>query len=583
MAENAPTLAELSEQRALSLAQNNPRRISIVCPVYNTPTEILKQTIQSVEQQTYPHWELCLAVSERESAELWRMLNRLADSDPRIRVVPLKENQGIAESTNAAINASLGDWVAFLDHDDLLAPHALYLVADHLNQHPECDLVYTDEDLLSFNGRICKSPTLKPDWSPEMLLAFNYICHFVVIRRKLIEKAGGLRPEYDGAQDRDLLLRIAEQTVEIHHIPEILYHWRESKSSTAGRLCAKSYVAVAQEAVLQDCLVRRGIEATVSRTRFGHYRMHWCETEDICVSIVIPNRNQPNLIRKAVEGVLYRTRHKNTEIIIVDNQSSDPEVLKLYENWEAKGQIKVVDYGEPFNYSKACNLGAARASGEFLLFLNNDIQVLQYDWLTELLGWAKQPGVGVVGGHLLYPDGRTQHAGIVLGLFELAGHVFSGALPEAVSPFGMAEWLRNVSAATGACQLVKRSLFESLGGYDEEYQIVYSDIEFCLRASAEGYRTVCTPHCRLIHHECSTRRPGNNHADAKRFAQMLLLRGVAKDRYYHQALSAFGRCPQFKSGNSRNVADNLCEQIEKLVESAESGAPISTLELLEAV
>lgn len=573
ISENTPSQAELREQRAWSRALQNPTRITLVCPLYHTPIEILKQTIQSVQQQTYPHWQLCLAVSEQESPDLWRTVDQLVAADPRIQVVPLKENQGIAASTNAAITAANADWVGFLDHDDLLAPHALYSVANYLGDHPECDLVYTDEDLLSANGGFRKSPMLKPGWSPEMLLSFNYICHFVVMQKALLQKVGGLRAAYDGAQDWDLLLRVAEQTEEIHHLPQILYHWRESRGSTAGQSGAKPYIAKAQEAVHCDCLTRRQIAAKPAQNRLGHFRLDWDSILDVRVSIIIPNRNQPHLIRKVVEGVLYETAYQNTEIIIVDNQSTDPEVLRLYKKWQADKRVQVLAFEECFNYSKACNRGAAVATGEFLLFLNNDVHVIDPNWLSELLGWARQPGVGVVGGHLIYPDGRTQHAGIALGLYELAGHMFSAAPPETTSPFGMAEWLRNVSAVTGACQLIRHSLFESLAGYDEGFRIVYSDLDLCLRASLLGHRIVYTPYSRLIHHECSTREPGNNLADARRFAHRLLSYGVQTDRYYHQALSAFARCPQFKSQLSPNVAGNLLEQVQQLSQSSEEELP----------
>lgn len=568
--DNEPSLEELQRQKASSLARAKPTLISIVCPLHKTPIETLEQTIQSVQSQTYSHWELCLAFSEKETAQLWKTLRRFELLDPRIKIVPLEENLGIAANTNAAIRSAQGEWIAFLDHDDLLAPNALYEAADVLERQPECDLIYTDEDLLSAQGGFRKSPMLKPDWSPEMLLGFNYICHFVVARKSLIEKVGGLRPAYDGAQDWDLLLRIAEQTDRIHHIPKILYHWRESRDSTAGDPNAKPYVAKAQESVLRDCLSRRQIHAQAQRNRLGHYRLKWKATEDSCISIIIPNRNHPNLIIKVVEGILYETSYQNTEIIIVDNQSTDPEVLKLYRKWRSTNRVQVINYAESFNYSKACNLGAAAARGEFLLFLNNDVEIIHKDWLSELLGWGKQPDTGIVGGHLIYPDGRTQHAGIVLGLFELAGHMLSASPAETASSFGRAEWIRNVSAVTGACQLISRDLFERLGGYDESYHLVYSDVDLCLRAGALGHRIIYTPHCRLIHHECSTRAPGNNDADARRFAEKVRMLGITSDPYYHPALSAHARCPQFKSKTSRNVAENLMHRIHRTLKRTES-------------
>ena len=561
--ENAFSPAELASQREWANSRSSRQLISLVCPLHRTPIEVLEQTVQSVLEQTYPYWELCLTISREDSFELRKKVLEFADQDSRIQLIPLEKNQGISANTNAAVNVASGEWVGFLDHDDLLAPNALCAMAQHLDRNPKCDLIYTDEDVISANGRFRRSPMLKPDWSPEMLLHFNYICHFVVTRKTLIQKVGGLRPCTDGAQDWDLLLRITELSNRIHHIPHILYHWRTSKSSTAGHLEAKPYVAMAQETVLRDCFERRGIVADVERKRFGHFRPKWKPINEPLVSIIIPNRNQPKLIQQIVDGILYETAYQNAEIIIVDNQSTDPLVLKLYKAWQRRNPLKVANFPEPFNYSRACNLGAAKAKGEYLLFLNNDVEVIDPDWLSELLGWGMQPDVGIVGGHLIYPNGCTQHAGVVLGLYELAGHMFAGSPPETTSPIGRAEWTRNVSAVTGACQLVKRSLFESIGGYDEQYHLVYSDVDLCLRIRDQGLRVVYTPHCKLIHHECATRKPGNNPADARRFARTLVRVGITNDPYYHHALSAHSRCPQLKPKGTRNVGGNLTERLKQ--------------------
>ncbi len=565
IAGHSPSPAELRRQRDWSESLPDPIRISLVCPLHRTPAAIFQQTLASVQNQSYPFWELCLTLAEEDTPELRAAVREAAERDSRIRVIALVENRGISGNTNAALAAATGSWIGFLDHDDLLAPQALYAVAYHLTENPNCDLVYSDEDLLSAGGKFRKTPVLKPDWSPEMLLHFNYICHFVVVRKTLVEQAGGLRAEYDGAQDWDFLLRVTELTDRIAHLPEILYHWRELPTSTAAHVDAKPYVIEAQQAALKDCFQRRGIEADVQAARYGHYRPEWRIDAAPLVSIIIPSRDQPRLIRRAVAGILDNTRYLNTEIVIVDNGSTDPDVLGYYREWQSRGQIRVVDFPVAFNYSAACNRGAAAARGEYLLFLNNDVEILRDDWLDELVGWGQQPGVGMVGGHLIYPDGRTQHAGIVLGLFGLAGHAFYQSEPETFSPFGLAEWTRNVSAVTGACQLISRDLFESLGGFDENYKLLYSDIDLCLKVRNRGRRIVYTPYCRLVHHECSTRPPRENAEDAQYFARQLEKWNAAGDPYYHPALSAHSVVPQLVTTTGSNVAANLAVQISRHV------------------
>ncbi len=562
--EHEPTSDDLQKQREWSASVPEPRRFSILCPLHNTPIAILEDTMTSVLNQTYSHWELCLTLSQQEPREFQDKVLELSKKDQRIRVIPISKNNGISANTNTALAAARGEWVAFLDHDDRLAPNALYAVAQEIAEHPKVDVIYSDEDLLATNGKYRKTPVLKPGWSPEMLLHFNYICHFVALKTSLVREVGGLRPQYDGAQDWDLLLRISEHTNQIQHIPQILYHWREHRTSTASNLSAKPYVVKAQQQVLEDCYQRRGMNAEVVQVRDGHFRPKWKVAKDTFVSIIIPSRNQLGLLRPLVQGLLEKTEHKSTEIIIVDNNSSDPSVLKYYEELTAQPQVKVVDYHKPFNYSAACNCGARTASGEYLLFLNNDMEILRDDWLSELLGWGKQAGVGMVGTHLVYPNGRTQHAGIVLGLYHLVGHIFHQSPPETPSPFGLAEWTRNVSAVTGACQLVPRELFNSLGGYDENYTLLYSDIEMCLRVQRTGLRVVYTPHAKLIHHECTTRPPTENAEDARRFAQLLTQEQIYRDPYYHPALTATSTVPQLRPVSALNIEQNLARQIQSV-------------------
>lgn len=564
--DQSPTTEELARQHEWAVSQCDPALISIVCPLYKTPINILKETIQSVLAQTYPYWELCLTICAEEAPQLRDLVTQFANADPRVRIVEIEINRGISANTNAALEAARGAWVAFLDHDDLLTPDSLYSVAKRISDHPDCDLIYSDEDLVSSTGRFRRSPMFKPDWSPEMLLHFNYICHFVAVRRDMLQRVGGLRPEVDGAQDWDLLLRISEKTQRIQHIPKILYHWRELRTSTAAQLDAKPYVIEAQKRALRDSLRRRGIIGEVDIRRNGHCHPRWTIHNPPTVSVIIPNRDQPNLIRQVVTGIFDHTDYKNVELIIVDNQSTHPDVLAYYDTVQKIRNVTVVDYPQRFNYSAACNLGAKSAHGEFLLFLNNDIEVEHRDWLTELVKWGLQPGVGMVGPHLVYPNGRTQHAGLVLGLFGLVGHNFYQCSPEADSPIGSAEWVRNVTAVTGACQLIGRDLFNQLGGFDEGYEILYSDIDLCLRVRHQGLRIVYTPHSQLVHHEAATRTANNeNIEDAKRFAELLIALDIQNDPYFHPLLSARSTIPQLKPREGMNIVENLRQQIEETI------------------
>lgn len=564
--ENSPTDKELRQQREWANTTPEKLLISIVCPVYRTPVNILKETIQSVLNQTYPYWELCLTLCDDESPELKNVISQFANEDRRIHIVGLEKNRGISENTNSALEEVQGTWISFLDHDDLLAPNALYAVAKHITDQPNCDLVYSDEDLLSSTGRFRRSPNFKPAWSPEMLVHFNYICHFVAVRRDVLQRVGGLRSEVDGAQDWDLLLRISEQTQRIHHIPKVLYHWRELSTSTAGQLDTKPYVVSAQKKVVQDTLRRRGISAQVDVLRNGHVHPCWELSKSPLVSVIIPNRDQPHLIRQVVTGILEDTDYPNVHIVIVDNQSTHPDVLAYYASLKQRNQATVVNYPHPFNYSAACNRGAKAALGDYLLFLNNDIEITKKDWLKELVKWALDPGVGMVGPHLLYPNGRTQHAGLVLGLFGLVGHNYYQCSREADSPFGSAEWVRNVTAVTGACQLVSRQLFNQLDGYDEDYRLLYSDVDLCLRIRQQGSRIVYTPHSQLIHHEAATRKSRKeDEKDAQRFAELLAKLEIQVDPYYNSSLSARSTIPQLRFKPELNTAENLQVEISKYV------------------
>ena len=518
--------------------------------------------MQGLSAQTYPNWQLCLALADDEPASLQKLVARLAQADSRVKVARIRTNQGISRSSNAALGIATGDFIGLLDHDDLLAPFALYEVARVLDARPECDLIYSDEDKLSADGRERSLPVIKPDFSPEMLLGHNYLCHFTVVRRSLVEAVGGFRSHYDSAQDWDLYLRIAQRTQNIQHIPACLYHWRAAPTSCASGLAAKPDALESQRRVIEDHFARQGTLAQARIEPNGTFRVTWPLPALPRVSVIIPNRDKPELIRRSMAGLLEETDYSDLEIVIVDNGSTDPATLACYERLRARG-VTIVPFPESFNYSAMCNAGARAASGELLLFLNNDTEVLHADWLMEMVRWAQRPGIGVVGAQLLFPDGSIQHAGMVLGMRTLCGHVFHRASPEHGSAWGGSQWYRNLLAVTGACQLVSRAVFDEIGGFDEGYRVGYSDVVLCLEAWRAGYRNLYTPYARLIHHECSTRERVDPVDDARRFAGYLQGIRLLSDPYYNELLAAESQAPELQIGSARTAAEVLRSELEQ--------------------
>ena len=483
-------------------------KISIVTPVYNTDERWLRKAIESVRAQIYPNWELCLVDDGSTKPEVKATLKEYRRIDGRIKVEFLEKNNGIAEATNRAIAMATGEFVGFLDHDDELTPDALFEVVKVLNQDPKLDVIYSDEDKIDQNGQRC-DPFFKPDWSPELLLSTNYICHFLVIRKKLLEKVGGLRKEFDGAQDYDLLLRVTEHTNRIAHVPKVLYSWRKVPGSAASAFEYKDYAHEAGQRALEDALRRRGIEGTVQSISAGRYAVRYKIQGTPLVSIIIPTKDQVQLLRKCVESIKEKTRYRNYELVIIDNNSSNPEALKYLE--KLAREYRVLKFPEAFNWSKINNFGAANCKGEYLLFLNNDIEVKEPGWLTAMLEQAQRPEIGVVGAKLLHSDGTVQHVGMVLGMGDdRAGHIFHSVPERALMgylPFLQTfTTLRNFSAVTGACMMVRREVFEQVRGFDPNFRIAYGDVDFCLRIGQVGYRVVYTPLAKLLHHECATRK-----------------------------------------------------------------------------
>lgn len=495
--------------------------ISIVVPTWNTPERYLRLAIDSVRSQLYPHWELCIADDASPQPHVRKVLEEYAAKDERIKFMVREKNGHISESSNSALELATGEFVAFLDHDDELTEHALYMMVEELNAHPNLDIVYSDEDKIDEEGRKF-DPHFKPDFNPELLRSQNYICHLAMYRASLVREVGGLRKGYEGSQDHDLVLRCAAKSSreKIRHIPHVLYRWRSIPGSTAANMGEKPYTQVAGEKAVRDAMATAKVAATVeSGVLGGTYRVKYALPEKPeKVSIIIPTRDGYQLMKMCIESIQSRTDYPDYEILIVDNQSTDPESLEYFSELERTGVARVLRYNHPFNYSAINNFAAREAKGTLLCLLNNDIEVISPDWLTELASRAGQDGVGAVGAKLFYPNDTIQHAGVVTGMWGIAGHVFKCAGRTNPGYMGRLMVAYNVTAVTGACLVVKKSIFEEVGGLnDQELKVAFNDIDFCLKLSEAGYLNVWTPFAELYHHESVSRGAEDTPAKKARF------------------------------------------------------------------
>lgn len=477
--------------------------ISIIVPCYNTPKNYLDELLSSVSAQTYTNWQLCLIDGSTDS-ERSAYIAECAEGEARITYQKIGKNLGIVGNTNIGLQAAKGKFVAFMDHDDTLAEHALEEVAIVLGNHPKTDLVYSDEDKLSDDGTQRQLPFFKPDWSPELLLGVNYITHFVVARKSLIDTIGGLRAGFDGAQDYDFLLRLTEKTSRIVHVPKILYHWRLAEGSTAKNVGEKNYADTAGQRALRDAVKRRGIKADVVEIpeRPTNYRLKFkLPSPHPKVSIIIPFKDKVDLTKQCVDSILEKTTYKNYELILVSNNSIEPATHKYLKTLQNEKRCKQFIWDHPFNFSKVNNYGRKQASGDYLVLLNNDTEVITPTWLDELVGVASQPGIGLVGPLLWYPNKTIQHAGVIVGLMTMAGHVFRYRQLSDWTDFGMPAWPRNYLAITGACIVVKASTYDEVGGLDEVFTVAGQDVAFGISLYEKGYRNVYWPFAELVHHE----------------------------------------------------------------------------------
>jgi glycosyltransferase involved in cell wall biosynthesis len=510
--------------------------ISVVVPVHNTEERYLRAMIESVLQQLYPYWELCLADDASTEPRVRRVLLELARRDARIKVVRRQTNGHISAATNSALDLATGEFVALLDHDDLLAECALYEVAVELAAHPDADVLYSDSDHIDDSGRRW-GPYFKTDWDPDLALGHNMINHLAVYRRSLLERIGRLREGFEGAQDYDLILRASEGTVptRIRHIPAVLYHWRRNGMTPSF-----------SESSLERCVVsaRRAIRGHLKRSRIPAHVEHAPGTRSFTrvvyalpderplVSVIVPTRDQLELLADCVDGVLTRTDYDPLELIIVDNDSEDPESRRLLSDLAKNQRVRVMRHPGAFNFASMINQAVRAARGEVVALLNNDVNVISPAWLEEMVSHAIRPGVGAVGAKLLYPDGRVQHAGIALGVSQTAGHFFHQSPRDDPGRFGFLALTRQVSAVTAACMALRRSVYLEVGGMDEvNLPIVFNDVDLCLRLGERGYRVIWTPHAELYHRESATRgldERGECSARLERDAESLRRRWGAK-------------------------------------------------------
>lgn len=506
--------------------------VSIITPVFNTPVKWLEECVESVRAQIYEKWELILIDDDSSDPELLKLLPELAARDSRIVLTKVDTRGGISAASNRGLQIAEGDWVGFLDHDDVLEPDAVFQHVRWLQDYRDADLIYSDEDKLTEQG--LDSPIFKPDWSPDFFLACNYVCHFTVIRREVVEAVGGFRSEFDGAQDYDLFLRIVDRTTRIDHIPRVLYHWRRSLASTADNIRRKPGSLETGRLALEAHLERQNVRGHVTvdwRTHAYWIKREMTETKKI--SIIIPVRDRVDLLARCLDSLTKWTSYAPFEIVIVDNDSQTEEARVYLSGLKHR----VLQYRGPFNFSAINNFAVEQTDSPWLLFLNNDTEAIETDWLTIMAEQVQRPEIGAVGPRLLYPDDTVQHGGIVLGVGGIAEHAFRGFPAEAPGVCRQLQVTRNYSAVTGACLLTRREVFNKVRGFDEErLPVTFSDVDLCLKIRRAGYLIVYTPFAKLYHHESGTRRrtvePLETEVMKERWPEMLKY-----DPYYNPNLS----------------------------------------------
>lgn len=542
--------------------------VSFITPVYNTPERFLRAMLESVMAQAYTRWELCIADDASTAPHVRQVLEEYRARDARIKLAWRETNGHISAASNTALGLAAGDFVALLDHDDALPPDALFWVVKEINDHPDAALLYSDEDKLDFGGERAL-PYFKCDWNYDLFLSHNLITHLGVYRADIVRRIGGFREGFEGAQDYDLALRFIEhiEPRQIRHIPRVLYHWRMLRGSTSVGAGQKDYAAARATTAVQQHLQRRGVAATVETIEpMAVHRVRYQLPQPApLASIIIPTRNGEKLVRQCIESIRKKTTYEPYEILLVDNGSDDRGAIEYFHGLRDQGIVRLIEDPLPFNFSRINNNAARQARGDYLVFLNNDIEVITPEWLSELVSHAQRREIGAVGAKLWYPNNTIQHAGLVL-VAGLAAHAHHGRPRGNHGYFSRASLIQSLSAVTAACVCMRKSLFEQVGGFDETLAVAFNDVDLCLRIQASGYRNLYTPYAELYHHESASRGYENTPEKRIRFqkeADILRERWMAvlmNDPYYNPNLTLSGepftlawppRAEPFKASGTR--------------------------------
>ena len=497
---------------------------SILMPTYDTPEAWLRRAIESVRRQLYPHWELCIADDASSAPHVRRVLEEYRQRDARIKVVYRERRGHISAASNSALALANGAFVALLDHDDELAERALYLMAVEIDRYPAADVLYSDEDKLTVSGQRFH-PYFKPDWNPDLFLAQNLVTHLCVCRAARVQEVNGFRPGYEGAQDWDLVMRIAERTppANIRHVPHILYHWRTAPGSTALAIGEKGYASAAQYRTLSTHFERLGQHVDILPVAGLCWRIRYPLPQPVpAVTVIVPTRDRGALLRRCLTSLRERSAYPRLQFVVVDNQSTDRATLAYLAELAAEPDVTVVRYDAPFNFSAINNVGARHARGDVLAMINNDVEAISSGWLEEMVSQACRPDIGAVGAMLYYPNDTIQHAGVILGLGTsgIGAHAYAFRPRGYVGQIGRAVLTQNVSAVTAACLVLRRQVFEEVGGFDEaQLKIAYNDLDLCLRIRGRGYRNLWTPHAEFYHRESASRGHEDTPAKRQRFRQ----------------------------------------------------------------
>ncbi len=534
------------ERRAQNAAVfDKPIVFSVLVPLYNTPLVFLNELIGSLKDQTYRRWELCFADgSDADHADVGKLCRRLTAGDTRIRYSRLPKNMGISENTNACLRMATGDYFVLLDHDDLLHPSALYYMAEAINR-TDADLLYSDETTFSKHPTDAYFHHYKPDFSPDLLRSINYICHLTVFSRTLQETVGYFRSDYDGSQDYDMILRLSEQAKRIVHIPRLLYFWRAHAASVAGDISAKPYVLDAAKRAIAEHLKRVNLPGEVlDGPVISTYRIAYALKGTPKISIIIPNKDHLTDLQRCLSSVYSLSTYPNFEIIIVENGSEKSETFDYYtEQTNLHSNLRVVTWSKGFNFSAICNFGAEMADGQYLVMLNNDIEIITPDWLEQLLMYAQRDDVGAVGAKLYYPDDTIQHAGVILGVGGLAGHSHKGRDRKDSGYVNRAVLVQDLSAVTAALMMIPKKVFDEVTGFDPGYAVAFNDVDLCMKIRQKGYNIVFTPFCEAYH--CESKSRGLEDSDEKiarfnsevdRFMERWSAEVSAGDPYYNPNL-----------------------------------------------